>query len=77
MVAVAFTSLGAHRVWAQTMVVNTASPRVMERCGLHLVRTFHLDWPEPIPGSEHGDVEFEILRSRWEAAGSPGHGTRR
>jgi RimJ/RimL family protein N-acetyltransferase len=29
----AFTDLGAQRVWAETMVVNTASRRVMERRG--------------------------------------------
>lgn len=63
----AFTRLGAHRVWAETMTVNTASRRVMERCGLRYVRTFHLDWPEPIEGTDQGDVEYELLRPDWEA----------
>ncbi|GAA2829135.1 GNAT family N-acetyltransferase [Nonomuraea rubra] len=63
----AFTELGARRVFAQTMAVNLGSRRVMEKCGLRLVRTFRLDWPEPIEGSEHGEVEYELLRPDWEA----------
>lgn len=62
LIDLAFTDLGAHRVWAETMAVNTASRRVMERCGMTYVRTFHLDWDDPIPGTEHGEVEYEILR---------------
>jgi len=65
----AFTALGAHRVWAQTMTVNARSRRVMERCGLRFVRTFHTEWPEVIAGSEHGDVEYALTRAAWEAGG--------
>jgi RimJ/RimL family protein N-acetyltransferase len=61
----AFTDLGADRIWAQTMTVNAASRRVLERCGLRYVRTFHLEWPEQIEGTELGDVEYELLRSEW------------
>jgi RimJ/RimL family protein N-acetyltransferase len=61
----AFGELGAARVWAQTMTVNAASRRVLERCGLRYVRTFHLDWPESIEGTELGDVEYELLRHDW------------
>ena len=51
-------------MWAQTMTVNDASRRVMERCGLRYVRTFFEEWSEgPIDGSEHGDVEYELLRN--------------
>ncbi len=72
-----FTELGARRVVASTMAVNTASRRVMEKAGLTLVRTFHQDWPDPIEGDEHGDVEYALLRSDWErqeaaARGRPG-----
>jgi RimJ/RimL family protein N-acetyltransferase len=63
----AFTELGAQRVWAETMVVNTASHRVMEKAGLKYVRTFHADWPEKIPGDEEGDVEYALTRAEWEA----------
>jgi RimJ/RimL family protein N-acetyltransferase len=62
LVHAAFTELGAERVWAQTMTVNTRSRRVMERCGLRYVRTFHLEWDEPIEGTELGDVEYELVR---------------
>ncbi|MEY2422568.1 MAG: hypothetical protein QOI95_2635 [Acidimicrobiaceae bacterium] len=62
LIAAAFDELGARRVWAQTMAANAASRRVMERCGLRYVRTFHLEWAEPIEGTELGDVEYEILR---------------
>ena len=62
-----FTELGANRIWAQTMAVNTASRRVMERCGLSYVRTFHLEWDDPIDGTELGDVEYELTRADWAA----------
>lgn len=61
----AFTQLGVDRVRAETMAVNTASRRVMERCGLRFVRTFQLEWDEPIDGSEQGEVEYEITRADW------------
>src|SRR5512143_1992882 len=50
LIDLAFTGLGARRVLAHTMTVNAASRAVMERCGLRYVRTFHLEWPEPIEG---------------------------
>ena len=62
--------MGARRVWAQTMTVNEPSRRVLERSGLRFVRTFHLEWPEPIEGTELGDVEYELLREEWEAGQS-------
>jgi len=55
------------RVVAETMVVNVASRRVMEKAGLRYVRTFHADWPVRIPGDEEGDVEYAITRAEWEA----------
>jgi RimJ/RimL family protein N-acetyltransferase len=61
-----FTELGVERVVAETMVVNTASRRVMEKAGLTLVRTFHQEWPDRIPGDEHGDVEYALTRADWE-----------
>ncbi len=62
----AFTDLGATRVFAQTMAVNAASRRVMEKAGMRLVRRFHADWPVQIPGDEHGDVEYAITNDEWE-----------
>lgn len=55
-----------NRVVAETMVVHTASRRVMEKSGLRLVRTFHAEWPVRIPGDELGDVEYAITRDEWE-----------
>src|SRR5215210_7168876 len=55
-----FTELGVRRVVASTMVVNTASRRVMEKAGLTLARTLHRSWPDPIEGAEHGEVEYEL-----------------
>jgi RimJ/RimL family protein N-acetyltransferase len=67
LIKLAFTRLGAERVRADTMTVNTASRRVMERCGLRYVRTFHLEWPESVEGTELGDVEYELLKADWNA----------
>jgi RimJ/RimL family protein N-acetyltransferase len=66
LIAKAFTDLGARRVWAETMVVNVASHRVMEKAGLRYVRTFHADWPEKIEGDEEGDVEYALTRAEWQ-----------
>lgn len=62
-----FTELGVQRVTANTMAVNSASRRVMEKVGLRHVRTYHGDWPEAIPGSEHGEVEYALTRDQWRA----------
>lgn len=65
LLAFAFTELGARRVWAQTMAVNARSRRVMERCGMRRVRTFHEYFDDPIPGTEYGEVEYEIRNDDW------------
>jgi RimJ/RimL family protein N-acetyltransferase len=52
-----FTELGVLRVVAQTMTGNIASRRVMEKAGLTLERTFYQKWPDPIEGTEQGEVE--------------------
>ncbi|MGI9049717.1 MAG: GNAT family N-acetyltransferase [Rubrobacteraceae bacterium] len=61
-----FTELGVRRVFAQTMAVNTASRRVMEKSGLKLARTFHEEWTNPIEGAEHGEVEYALKKTEWE-----------
>ena len=61
-----FADLGADRIYAQTMLVHTASRRVMEKAGLRHVRSFTVDWPYPIPGDEEGDVEYALTRAEWE-----------
>ncbi len=67
LVTVAFAA-GARRVWAETMAVNVASWRVMEKAGLRYVRKFHQDWPDEIEGSAEGDVEYALTRAEWEEA---------
>ncbi|MCL7457521.1 GNAT family N-acetyltransferase [Micromonospora echinofusca] len=60
-----FAELGVRRVTANTMTVNAASRRVMEKSGLRLVRTYVGDWPELIDGAEHGEVEYALTREHW------------
>lgn len=62
-----FADLGLRRILAQTMAVNTASRATMAAAGLRHERTFHADWDEPIPGTEHGEVEYAITAERWAA----------
>jgi RimJ/RimL family protein N-acetyltransferase len=61
-----FTELGVRRVVAQTMAVNMASRRVMEKAGLTLERTFLQEWPDPIEGAEQGEVEYVLRKADWE-----------
>ena len=60
-----FTQLAVQRVTANTMTVNAASRRVMEKAGLTYVRTYFGNWPDAIEGSEHGEVEYALTRSDW------------
>ncbi|MCF6470546.1 GNAT family N-acetyltransferase [Nonomuraea sp. MG754425] len=62
-----FEELGLNRVFAETMAVNTASRATMTAVGMRHVRTFHVDWDEPLPGSEQGEVEYAITREQWLA----------
>ncbi|MGH1488148.1 MAG: GNAT family N-acetyltransferase [Acidimicrobiales bacterium] len=66
----ALFSAGATRVFAQTMAVNQRSRSVMERVGLRYARTFHLDFEDPLPGTELGEVEYELTRQTWGTAES-------
>ena len=61
-----FSQLGVRRVVAETMAVNAASRRVMEKAGLRLVRTFYRSWPDPIEGAEQGEVEYALTKADWK-----------
>ncbi len=61
----AFGDPQVERVLAETMAVHAASRRVMEKAGMRRVRDFRADWPDRIPGDEHGDVEYAIERREW------------
>jgi RimJ/RimL family protein N-acetyltransferase len=52
-------------VVAETMVVNAPSRRVLHNAGLAQTRIFHLRWDDPIPGAEHGEVEYALLEADW------------
>lgn len=61
----AMDDLSADRFVAFTMSVNQPSRRVMERIGLNFVRTFHEVFDDPLPGTEHGEVEYALTREEW------------
>lgn len=63
-----FTELGVERVVAETMTINRASRRVMEKSGLTYVRTFHREDLNAINGYEHGVVAYALNRTEWAAA---------
>ncbi|GGO12067.1 GNAT family acetyltransferase [Microbispora rosea subsp. aerata] len=63
-----FEDLGLTRIFAETMTVNTASRATMSAIGMEYVRTFHMDWEDPLPGTELGEVEYAITREQWLAS---------
>ena len=63
----AFETVGQSRVIAQTMAVNAGSRGVMRSVGMRHVRTFHPVWDDPLPGSDQGEVEYEITREMWRS----------
>jgi RimJ/RimL family protein N-acetyltransferase len=65
----AFTGLGVLRVVATTMAVNVGSRRVLDKAGLRHVDTFFHDWPDPLPGAEHGDVVYASTQEEWLVEG--------
>ena len=52
-------------VFASTMAANIGSRRVMEKIGMTYARTAFDKWPDPIPGSEHGEVRYEVRKGEW------------
>jgi len=61
----AFETVGVRRVIAQTMAVNAASRGVMTAAGLTYVRTYYHEFDDPLPGTEQGEVEYEITLEAW------------
>jgi RimJ/RimL family protein N-acetyltransferase len=41
---------------------------VLEKVGMRHVATLHVDFADPLPGSEHGEAVYEITRSEWRRA---------
>ena len=46
---------GYDKLFACTMAVNYA-------------RTIHVDWPDRFPGIEEGEVQYELMRSKWNGS---------
>jgi len=67
LIRMGFTDLGVERVFGHTMTVNAASRRVLEKCGMTLVRTTPYEGPDVIEGSEHGEVEYALTKPEWQA----------
>lgn len=67
-----FEDLGLTRIFAETMAVNEGSRATMASVGLRYVRTFHLDFDHPLPGTELGEVEYALTREDWLARRSTG-----
>lgn len=61
-----FEDVGLARIFAETMSVNAASRATMTSVCMQHVRTFHLDFDEPLPGNELGEVEYAISREQWD-----------
>lgn len=65
-----FGDLGLQRVRADTMAVNEASRATMASCGLRYLRTFFVEFEEPLPGTELGEVEYGLTLNEWLALSS-------
>jgi RimJ/RimL family protein N-acetyltransferase len=66
-----FTEHDIDRVVAETMAVNLASRRVLEKCGLTHIRTYFDGEPHAIKGADQGFVEYRLTRVQWEAGRQP------
>jgi len=64
-----FEDLGLDRIFAQAMAANTASRATMASIGMTFARGFITaePYPDPIPGAEHGEVEYDITRATWQS----------
>ena len=56
------------RVVAETMTINLASRRVLEKCGLTHTSTYFDEELPVIDGSGQGYVEYQLTRAEWELA---------
>jgi RimJ/RimL family protein N-acetyltransferase len=63
-----FADPRVQRVVASTDAINIASRRVMEKCGMVLVRTFFGPRPDDPDGAVLEAVEYALERSAWEQA---------
>jgi len=66
LLAHAFGTVGLERVWAETMAVNARSRHVMSKLGLEHIRTYVGEFDDPLPGTDEGEVVYEISRARYQ-----------
>lgn len=38
----------------------------MEKAGLSYVKTYHLEFDDPLPGTELGEGEYALTKDEWE-----------
>ena len=60
LVNLGFRCGGYDKIVSSTMAVNQASRRVLEKIGMNYVRTVPVDSPDRFPGSEQGEVQYEL-----------------
>ncbi|MBP9906743.1 MAG: GNAT family N-acetyltransferase [Rhodoferax sp.] len=63
LIEAAFNTFGFDRVRAETMTVNQASRRVMEKAGLRHIKTVFPTRAPQIPGADQGEVIYEIRKA--------------
>lgn len=63
LIAAAFDSLGFDRVCAQTMALNQASRRVLQKAGFRPIQTIFPSASPAIAGAERGEVLYEIRKA--------------
>jgi RimJ/RimL family protein N-acetyltransferase len=63
LIEAAFNSLGFDRVRGETMTVNQASCRVLEKAGLRHIKTRFHNCASLIPGADQGDAIYEIRKT--------------
>lgn len=65
LLAYGFEDVGLTQIFAETMAVNAGSRAVMSRLGLAYLGTRGEGTIGPIPGSDHGNVDYAITKDRW------------
>jgi RimJ/RimL family protein N-acetyltransferase len=60
-----FTTAGYEKIVACTMAINHASRNVMEKIGMHHVRTEVPSFRSRVSGAADGEVWYELSRSGW------------
>ena len=66
LIEAAFGTLGFDRVSAETMALNQASRRVLEKAGLLPIKTVFPNRSPAVPGAEGGEVIYEIRRRKYK-----------